>query len=205
MTSPLIIDSEEYVSLKEATEILKGQNIKLLNILGTFKHRIKKRSFIKKVDVENLVTFHKESELLRKELDQKKALMIAQYKKEIDIKIKSLKEKYGLPTDINSVIIKGEEYIEVRLAAEILDISLQKLNQLTCWNLIKRFYKKSRPWVLKSDVEKIKVEAGSGFKKICEKYDDKIKAYEAQQKLRDQELEEQWQNFRRELKEKLGN
>ncbi len=201
----MIIDGEEYVSLKEAAEILKGQNIKLLNILSTFKRRIKKRSFIKKVDIENLVTFHKESELLRKEFAEKKALMIAQYKKEIDIKIKALKEKHGLPTDINSVIIKEEEYIEVRLAAEILDISVQKLNQLACWDLIKRFYKKSKPWVLKSDVEKIKVEAGSGFKKICEKYDDKIKAYEAQQKLRHQEFEEQWQNFRRELKEKLGN
>lgn len=182
----MIIDGEEYLCLRDAAEMLKGQNIKLLNILSTFKRRIKKRSFIKKVDIENLVTFHKESELLRKEFAKKKALMIAQYKKEMN----ELKEKYGLPADV--LMIEGKEYIGVRLAAEILDISLQKLTQLTCWDLIKRFQKKSRPWVLKSDVEKIKIEAGSGFEKICEKYDDKIKAYKAQQK-------KEYQKYIREL------
>lgn len=188
MTNPMIIDGEEYLLSRDAVKILKDQDIKLLNILSTFKRRIKKRSYIKKVDMENLITFHKESELLRKKLAQKKAFMMAQCKKEMDIKIKALKEKYRLPADVNSVIIEGEEYIEVKLAAEILDISLQKLNQLTCWGLIKRFYKKSRPWILKSDVEEIKIEMDSeGLKKIRERYDDKIKAYKAQQEQKYQE------------------
>jgi len=93
-------------------------------------------------------------------------------------------------------MIEGKEYIEVKLATEILSISSHKLSQLSSWNLIKRFYKKSKPWILKSDVEKIKVEAGSGFEKIREKYDDKIKAYEAQQKKEYQEymnsLKKKW-------------
>lgn len=170
ITNPLIIEGEEYLRPRDAAEILKSQNIKLLNILSTFKRRIKKKSFIKKVDIESLVTFHKESELLKKEFAKKKTLMMVQYKKEMDIKVKELREKYAIPADVSTIMIEGKEYIEVRLAAEILDISLQKLNQLTCWNLIKRSYKKSRPWLLKSDVEKIKVEAGSGFEKICKKY-----------------------------------
>ncbi|MBM3467742.1 MAG: hypothetical protein FJX70_07955 [Alphaproteobacteria bacterium] len=191
----MIIDGEEYVSLKEAAEILKSQNIKLINILSTFKRRIKKRSFIKKIDVENLVTFHRESKLLEKEFAEKKTFMMVQYKKEMDIKVKELKEKYGVPV-VTTIMIEGEEYIGVRLATEILGINSHKLNQLSCWNLIKRFYKKSKPWMLKSDVEKIKVEAGSGFEKICEKYDDKIKAYKAQQKKKHQEymnsLKKKW-------------
>jgi len=196
MTNPLIIDGEEYLRPRDAAEILKKQDIKLINILSAFERRIKKRSFIKKVDVENLVTFHKESKLLEKEFAEKKTLMMVQYKKEMDIKVKELKEKYGVPADVTTIMIEGKEYIEVKLATEILSISSHKLSQLSSWNLIKRFYKKSKPWILKSDVEKIKVEAGSGFEKICEKYDDKIKAYEAQQKKEYQEymnsLKKKW-------------
>jgi len=196
MTNPLIIDGEEYLRPRDAAEILKKQDIKPINILSTFERRIKKRRFIKKVDVENLVTFHKESKLLEKEFAEKKTLMMVQYKKEMDIKVKELKEKYGVPADVTTIMIEGKEYIEVKLATEILSISSHKLSQLSSWNLIKRFYKKSKPWILKSDVEKIKVEAGSGFEKICEKYDDKIKAYEAQQKKEYQEymnsLKKKW-------------
>ena len=182
MTKSQMIDGEEYLCLRDAAEILKSQNIKLSYVLSTFKRRIKKRSFIKKVDVENLVTFHKESELLRQELAQKKVLMMAQYEKEMD----ELKEKCGIPAD--ALMIEGKEYIGIRLATKILDINLQELSKLSCWNLIKRYSKKSRPWILKSDVEKIKVEAGSGFEKICKKYDDKIKAYEAQEEEKRKEL-----------------
>jgi len=193
MTKPMIIDGEEYLRPRDAAEILKKQDIKLINILSTFERRIKKRSFIKKVDVENLVTFHKESKLLEKEFAEKKTLMMVQYKKEMDIKIKALKEKYGLPTDVNSVIIEGEEYIGVRLAAEILDISSHKLTKLRCFGLIKYLDKKSKTWVLKRDVEKIKVEAG---------YNDKIKVYEENQA---KELDEWWQDFVIKLKSQLGN
>jgi len=177
ITNPLIIEGEEYVSLKEAAEILKSKNIKLIRYLYSFKYKIKNKNFIKKVNVENLVIFHKESELLIKEFAEKETLIMAQYKKEMDIKLKELREKYAIPADVSTIMIEGKEYISVRLAAEILNISLQKLNQLTCWNLIKSSYKKSKRWLLKSDVDKIKVEAGSGFEKICKKYDDKIKAY----------------------------
>ena len=83
----MIIDGEEYLRPRDAAEILKKQDIKLINILSAFERRIKKRSFIKKVDVENLVTFHKESKLLEKEFAEKKTLMMVQYKKEMDIKV----------------------------------------------------------------------------------------------------------------------
>jgi len=205
MTNPLIIDGEEYLRPRDAAEILKKQDIKPINILSTFERRIKKRRFIKKVDVENLVTFHKESKLLEKEFAEKKTLMMVQYKKEMDIKVKELKEKYGVPADVTTIMIEGKEYIEVKLATEILSISSHKLSQLSCWNLIKRFYKKSKPWILKSDVEKIKVEAGSGFEKIREKYDDKIKAYEAQQKKEFQECMKSMNSLKKKWNEQFEN
>jgi hypothetical protein len=187
----MIIDGEEYLRPRDAVEILKSKNIKSLNILNTLKYRIKKRNFIKKVDVENLVTFHKESELLRKEFAEKKDIVMADLKNEMYIKIQELKEKYSVPADVDSVNFEGKEYISSILAAIILKISLQKLMQLRRFKMIQEL-SPNRNMVLKSDIERIKLEAGTGVKKIWEKYSEEI---ETQQKRLNKEQEEWWQEY----------
>lgn len=95
MTKPMIIEGEEYVSLKEATEIFNVTPTLKANHLKSIK--IKNKHYVKKIDVENLATFYKESELLRKELAQKKVLIMAQYEAERKLtnnKIGELRKKY---------------------------------------------------------------------------------------------------------------
>jgi hypothetical protein len=95
MINPLIIDGKEYVSLKEAAEIL---NVTPTLNTDRFKSiKIKNKHYIKKIDVENLATFYKESKLLKKELAQKKVLIMAQYETERKLtnnKIEELRKKY---------------------------------------------------------------------------------------------------------------
>lgn len=188
----MIIDGEEYVTFNEATNILKNENINLQSSLRFLKCRIDKRSYIKKIDLDNLITFHKESELLRKEFAEKKGFVMADLKNEMYIKIQELREKYNLPADVNSVNFKGKEYISSILAAIILKISLQKLKQLRRFKMIQEL-SPNRNMVLKSDVERIRLEAGTGVKKIWEKYSEKI---ETQQKRLNKEQEERWQKHR---------
>ncbi|MBM3467670.1 MAG: hypothetical protein FJX70_07590 [Alphaproteobacteria bacterium] len=95
MTKPLIIDGKEYVSLKEAAETFNVTPALKANHLKSIK--IKNKHYVKKIDVENLATFYKESELLKKELAQKKVLIMAQYETERKLttnKIESLRKKY---------------------------------------------------------------------------------------------------------------
>lgn len=95
MINPLIIDGEEYVSLKEAAEIFNVTPALKTDRLKSIK--IKNKHYIKKIDVENLATFYKESKLLKKELAQKKVLIMAQYETERKLtnnKIEELRKKY---------------------------------------------------------------------------------------------------------------
>ncbi|MBM3467680.1 MAG: hypothetical protein FJX70_07640 [Alphaproteobacteria bacterium] len=151
----MIIDGEEYVSLKEAAEILKSQNTKLKHTLHKLKRlTIKNKDYIRKVDAENLATFYKESELLRKELAQKKALIMAQYETERKLttnKIEEIKKKY---LNIQEEFITSE-YIIFKNNFEMI-LTKKYIEWTKYWNITEDKKQDEVKKMVKKDLKKLR-------------------------------------------------
>lgn len=91
MTNPMIIDGEEYVSLKEAAEILSVNTYKAKEILirnkefhynkhtlPIIRRLVNKTLYFKKSDIENINLYFKEYEAITKKYDK----IIQQYNEE---------------------------------------------------------------------------------------------------------------------------
>lgn len=104
MSENQIIEGEEYISLKGCTKILDVGFARVGYLIKKRKLNIKKlgkKHFIKKIDLENFIIFHKEKSLLIRQLAQKRRSLLAecqifynQERDKVNLKIESLKKKY---------------------------------------------------------------------------------------------------------------
>ena len=102
----MVIDDEEYITLKQTAEILGVSISRVADLIRKNRLRAKtldrkKRYFIKKIDLENFIIFRREKTFLLKQLAQKNELLLAEYRTlynkerdKINLEIESLKEKY---------------------------------------------------------------------------------------------------------------